>query len=346
MFRFVCLTLAPALCLAPALVLGGLWSLLSVFAMTVLVFLGDRILPKTDQTGAAWDGVPLGVGLALVHFGLWAGGLWALGGATGLTLAEKAALAVALGLYFGQISNSNAHELIHARPRFARHLGLAVYISLLFGHHKSAHLLVHHVQAGTRNDPNTARLGEGFWRYLLRAGAGEFRAGWLAETRRRSRRADLPPPWTHPYVVYLSGAVLAVALAAMLGGWRGIIWLFVLASYAQIQLYLSDYVQHYGLERLIRPDGTPEPMGPQHSWNAPHLLSGAMMLNAPLHSDHHANPGRSFPELRLDQAAMPMLPQSLPVMAVIALIPPLWRRLMDPRAHMWRQPDPLPMAAE
>lgn len=31
-----------------------------------------------------------------------------------------------------------------------------------------------------------------------------------------------------------------------------------------------------------------------------------------------------------------MLPHSLPVMAVIAPIPPLWWRVMDPRVAHWR----------
>jgi len=34
---------------------------------------------------------------------------------------------------------------------------------------------------------------------------------------------------------------------------------------------------------------------------------------------------------------MPMLPYSLPMMAVIALMPPLWRRVMDPRVAHWEK---------
>lgn len=32
---------------------------------------------------------------------------------------------------------------------------------------------------------------------------------------------------------------------------------------------------------------------------------------------------------------MPMLPYPLPMMAIIALMPPLWRRIMDPRVAQW-----------
>ncbi len=61
-----------------------------------------------------------------------------------------------------------------------------------------------------------------------------------------------------------------------------------------------------------------------------------MMLNAPRHSDHHLNPRRSFPELRLDRDAMPVLPASLPAMAFMAMIPPVWRNTMDPLLEDWR----------
>jgi len=61
------------------------------------------------------------------------------------------------------------------------------------------------------------------------------------------------------------------------------------------------------------------------------------MLNAPKHSDHHMHPGRAFPALTVTRGVMPILPYSLPMMAVIALIPPLWMRLMDKRVARWQK---------
>jgi len=130
----------------------------------------------------------------------------------------------------------------------------------------------------------------------------------------------------------------AIAFAALIAGWRGVFVLLVIAAYAQIQLYLSDYVQHYGLLRRIHSDGKPVPIGPERSWNAPQWYSSAMMLNASLHSDHHGNLARAFPDLSVARGRMPMLPHSLPVMATIALVPWLWRWMMDKRALRWRDP--------
>ena len=73
----------------------------------------------------------------------------------------------------------------------------------------------------------------------------------------------------------------------------------VLAVYAQLQILLADYVQHYGLRRQTGADGRPEPVGDGHSWNTPHWFSSALMVNAPRHSDHHLHPTRPYPGLRL-----------------------------------------------
>ena len=129
--------------------------------------------------------------------------------------------------------------------------------------------------------------------------------------------------------------MLSLGLAWLLAGGAGMLALFGLCAYAQAQLLLSDYVQHYGLRRRELAPGRREPVGPQHSWNAPMPASSALMLNAPRHSDHHARPARPYPGLEIDRDAMPILPHALPVMAVLALIPPVWRRLMDPRARHW-----------
>ena len=48
------------------------------------------------------------------------------------------------------------------------------------------------------------------------------------------------------------------------------------------------------------------------------------------HSDHHANPTRRYQTLR-DFEESPVLPTGYAGMIVLALLPPLWRRVMDPR---------------
>lgn len=326
----------PLLLTAIAALWGGVWGILALGTITVLVFTLDRVLvaegnpdPEAEFPAADW----LLVGLGLGHFAVLALAVWAVAGGNRLSGVERALVALSAGLSMGQISHPVAHELIHRGARAMRRLGRLIYTSLLFGHHASAHLRVHHVHVATPDDPSSARPGEGFYRYALRAWPGAFLAGLRAD----SRRSTDQPLWRHPYTLYLGGAGALVLTVAIGLGAAGVAALLFIAGYAQVQILLSDYVQHYGLRRARRPDGRFEPVGPHHSWNAPHVMSAAMTLNAPRHSDHHVTPHRPYPALQLDRTSMPTLPHSLPVMAVLALVPPLWRRVMDRRAARWRE---------
>ena len=340
MYWFAIASLTPASLLLMACIFGGPWAWVALVFITALVALVDRLslrtLPLREDGAAKRFARTLGVVLALVHFVLLAAGVRAIAVSPALSGAEALALALALGLFMGQVSNSNAHELIHAANRHLRALGVWVYISLLFGHHASAHPKVHHVHVATARDPNSARLGQGFYNFWPRAWVGSFRAGLRAENAARARSEGTPGALTHPYVGYVVGAALAIAMAWGLAGWAGVAVFLGLTGYAQMQLILADYVQHYGLRRRAGADGRPEPAGAGHSWNTPHWFSSAMMLNAPRHSDHHMHPMRLFPALRLDRRTMPVLPFSLPVMAGIAMVPPFWRKVMDPRVARWQ----------
>lgn len=332
LMHFSFATLVPAVLLAVGAVLGGFWVLAAVLFLTIMTSLLDRVLKPDPSSIAVSADETLSVVIAVAHFILLPLIVWALAFALHSPL-EKVGLFFAAGLWFGQVSNANAHELIHRQSKGLHRLGMWAYITLLFGHHTSAHVLVHHRFVATQDDPNTSRQGESLYQYMLRAWVGSFQQGHQAEAARLRHIGR--PTWRNPYVVYVGGAFLCLAVATLLGGWKVLAFYVALCGYAQSQLLMSDYVQHYGLLRNIGPDGKPEPVAAKHSWNSPHWFSSALMLNATRHSDHHAHPGRHYPELKLPQDA-PMLPRPLPLMASIALVPPLWRRIMDPRVDRWR----------
>lgn len=331
--------LFPAALLTLGALAGGAWIWAGFLWVAVISqaidTLAARALPDPEE-GVPHPGADA-VSLVLVaaHLLLLSAALRALAGfGPLLTWPQHLALFLGTGLFMGQVSNGNAHELIHRGSRLLFRAGALVYVTLLFGHHVSAHRLVHHRHVATDADPNSARAGESFWRFFPRAWAGSFRAGLAGERDLTARQ----PGRVNPYVWWVGGAVACVALAAAALGPRGELIYVLLCLYAQIQLMLSDYVQHYGLRRATLPDGRAEPVDARHSWDAPHLLSSLMLVNAPRHSDHHAHPSRPYPALRLNraQASRPLLPWSLPVMGAIALVPPLWRRVMDRRVARMR----------
>jgi alkane 1-monooxygenase len=320
-------------------VLGGAWLWTAFLYMGVLTILLDQLIPLTTGHAGGEDFPAADVLLVSVAIGALAAlpiATWAIAGFSGLSMVERAVLFLASGFWLGQVAHPAAHELIHRPRRELFRLGAAVYATLLFGQHASAHRLVHHRLVASAEDPNTARSGESFYRFALRAWRGSFTAGFRAETELRSRGTWTGP---HPYAGYLAGSAAALVLALFIAGLPGLLVWTLLALHAQLQILLSDYVQHYGLTRQVRPDGRLEPVGPRHSWNTAHWFTSAMMLNAPRHSDHHTHPSRPFPALRLPAAdEAPRLPWPLPVACALALMPRVWRRSIRPHLARWRLP--------
>lgn len=336
MALFAVASLAPLPLLLAGVAWGGPWVLGGLVYVGLFALLMDQAIPHVAPDAPEGAEFPaadaLLVVLGLAHLAAFPLAVWGIAGDSGLSGGERVALFFGWGMFFGQISNPMAHELIHRGDRWLFRLGMAVYTSMLFGHHTSAHRHVHHRHAATDADPNSARRGESFWRFLPRAWIGSFRAGLGAENALRAKGAR----GLHPYAIYIGGGLAALALGAVLAGGAGVLAWAGLGLYASSQLMLSDYVQHYGLRRAMLPNGKPEPVDDRHSWNAPHWFTSGMMLNAPRHSDHHAHPARPYPALRLpppDRA--PWLPYPLPFCAGVALIPPLWRRMMHPRLKRW-----------
>lgn len=331
---FATATLAPVPLMALGVLLGGVWLWLAFLYMALIVLLIDQIVPHVAGNAAEGAEFPgsaaVLVAVGLSHLIVLPLTVWAVAGGSGLSAGGRVLAFLAAGSWMGQIAHPAAHELIHRGNRWLFRLGVAVYTTMLFGHHASAHRLVHHRHVATPRDPSSAPAGMGFWRFAPRAWAGSYRAGMAAET---ARRAHAPHAGLHPYAVYLGGAAASLALGAVIAGpWGAVAWLG-LATHAQVQLLLADYVQHYGLHRT-QTGGKYEPVGTRHSWNAPQWFSSAMMLNAPRHSDHHAHPSRAYPALRLEDGA-PMLPWPLPVACVLALSPRLWRRAMRGPVARW-----------
>ena len=69
---------------------------------------------------------------------------------------------------------------------------------------------------------------------------------------------------------------------------------------------------------------------PRTRWNSNNIATNVLLYHLQRHSDHHANPTRRYQTLR-DFEESPVLPTGYAGMIVLALVPPLWRRVMDPR---------------
>ena len=153
-----------------------------------------------------------------------------------------------------------------------------------------------------------------------------------------SRESVYPWDRRNPFWRYAALQGTMLVLAVVVGGWTGLGLFLFQALIAIWQLELTNYVEHYGLSRKHLGEGRYEPVRPRHSWNASHTATNWLLINLQRHSDHHTKPDRRFPLLQTygaDEA--PQLPMGYPAMTVLAMIPPLWRRRMNPRVRAWRR---------
>ncbi len=243
-----------------------------------------------------------------------------------------------VGVMSGTVGIVYSHELMHQKNKFERLLGDLLMAMVLYSHFRSEHLLVHHRYVGTPRDPVTARYNEGFHRFYPRVLWQSLTSSFKAE---RDMLARKNLPWHHksnPFWRYCGLQLVMMLCAFVVGGWLGFLLFIFQASVAIWQLEVVNYVEHYGLTRLHLGDGKYEHVKPHHSWNAAHKATNWLMINLQRHSDHHYKPDRRFPLLQnYSDAEAPQLPYGYPFMSVCAMMPPLWKKVMNPKVKRWRQ---------
>jgi alkane 1-monooxygenase len=236
-------------------------------------------------------------------------------------------LAFAAGFVTGAQGITYAHELGHSKSRMDRVLAWMLMTSVNYSHFMVEHYRGHHRRAATWDDPATARRGESLWRFLPRTLASSFANAWRLEGQRvrqcRGGWLSSPLAWCWGLNLAFLGALAATGQGKMLAFWIGqsvfAIWL----------LETVNYIEHYGLQRGLRPNGRREPFRVGHAWNADHVLSNSVLANLQRHSDHHVNAWKSYPELQASPG--PQLPTGYAGCLLLAAIPPLWFGLIDRR---------------
>ncbi len=248
-------------------------------------------------------------------------------------------LAMAAGWTSGAGINAG-HELGHKKTQAERALARLALAPSGYGHFTIEHNRGHHRDVATPEDTASARMGESYYRFIGREIPGAFRRAWVTEAARLSRFGT--GPWSIRNEILQTAAITLVTWGSLVW-WLGaavIPFLLIQAFMAYTLLSSANYVEHYGLLRQKTGSGRYQRPEPCHSWNSNHVLSNILLYQLQRHSDHHAHPTRRYQALRhFDEA--PQLPSGYFGMFLVAFIPGLWFRVMDPRvlAHTGRRAD-------
>jgi len=221
----------------------------------------------------------------------------------------------AMGVSCGTLAINVAHELGHRPNATYQRLAQGLLVTTLYGQFFIDHNLGHHKNVATPEDASTARYGEVLYAFWVRSIVGVWRTAWRLKPRLM--------------------AVLFTAEALMLlGFWllapEALVPFLAAAVMGILLLETVNYIEHYGLLRQKVSAHRYENAQPAHSWNSNHPLGRFMLFELTRHSDHHAHPHKPYPVLdHFDEA--PQMPAGYPAMMVLAAVPPIWFRVMNPR---------------
>ena len=315
------------------------------FLVTFLIIPGLDWLAGRDQSNAAPEGQErleasqffraILYLYAPIQLGLIGWGAWVVTHEN-LPPMENLGLMLSIGIVTGAQGITIAHELGHKPSRADRALAQLLLVTVSYGHFCIEHNRGHHVRVATPDDPATARYGEAFWRFLPRTVIGSYRSAWTL-ARERLQRLGLPVSSWRNQMLWFSALPIVIggALGMALGPLAAALF-FVQSAMAITLLEIVNYVEHYGLVRKKLADGRYERVDVRHSWDADNLITNCFLIHLQRHADHHTHPTRPYQALRHIDAS-PKLPAGYAGMIPLAMVPPLWFAVMNPRVEALRQ---------
>lgn len=318
------------------LYLGGIWSPGSIYlAFVILPILDQAFPPGTDEHLASEEktraGRPFFDYLLYLNLPLLAGAivyLLYLVDTRYLGSWELAGMICNVGLLCGTIGINVAHELGHRSDAFNQRMAQALLWLSGYLHFFIEHNRGHHRHVSTPLDPATSRKGQTIYAFWVRSIGLSWWHAWQLEAE-RLRKAALPVVSYHNQMLVFQLLHLALYTTVyLICGFTGLWVLLATNLFGIIMLETVNYIEHYGLLRQQTASGRYEPVLPKHSWNSNHELGRIFLYELTRHSDHHFRATRKYQILRASETA-PQLPTGYPGSMLMALLPPLWFRVMD-----------------
>jgi len=233
---------------------------------------------------------------------------------------------ISTGINSGASAIVVAHEMIHRKDWYWQLMGKLLLFTAGNFYFYVEHLHVHHKYVGTPADPATARLNESLYSFYARTTAQQISDSWKMERERiRSEKQS----WLHHYG--FASLALMTILLAIVGytlGWVAVVAFAIQAIVANFLLEYTNYIEHYGLTR-----NTGERVTEIHSWQSDKVISRFFLVDLSRHSDHHYYASKPYHVL-MSYMKSPVLPGGYVSAFYLALIPPLWFSVMNPRINI------------
>ena len=243
---------------------------------------------------------------------------------------ELIGLVFSVGIVLGVNGINVAHELGHRQHTNERFLGKLLLLPSHYMHFYIEHNFGHHLHAATPEDPATARYNQSVYSFWLTSSIRQYFSAWsiqlkLLKNRNRSFFSVYNDMlW---YAVFQVAYLLTVLLVF---GPKVLLFAFAAGIGGFILLETVNYIEHYGLIRLKKSSGRYERVSEIHSWNSNHVVGRIVLYELTRHSDHHYKSSKKYQVLDCHEES-PQMPFGYPTSMVLALMPPLWFKVMNKR---------------
>lgn len=318
---------------------GGFWTYGVLIEAFVLIPILEQFLPFSKENTPVGEEakrskifffdlllylhVPIVFTLIFFYFQNMARGEFSLFEVIGMTLST--------GIILGSFGINVAHELGHRSSKAETFLAKLLLLPNLYLHFIIEHNRGHHKNVATAEDPATAKFGETVYEFWIRSVIGSYRNAWRLEADRLGK-FGLPPLHWRNEMIYFQIAQAAYLLGVGFWfGWQMIGFAVLIATIGFLLLETVNYIEHYGLRRKKQESGRYEPVQIHHSWNSDHELGRIFLYELTRHADHHYKANRKYQILRSFEES-PQLPLGYPGSMLLSLLPPLWFKVMNPKA--------------
>jgi alkane 1-monooxygenase len=243
---------------------------------------------------------------------------------------EYAGLIFSVGIVLGVNGINVGHELGHRKTVLERLMGKALLLPSLYSHFYTEHNYGHHLNVATPQDPATARYGQNVYHFWLTSISRQYTNAWRIQRKLLAREnASFFSISNHMFYssllqLWYLGAIF------MIFGSQALFIALGMAVVGALLLETVNYIEHYGLLRNRTSSGRYERVAARHSWNSNHVVGRIVLYELTRHSDHHFKSAKKYQLLDYQQDA-PSMPFGYPTSMVLALIPPLWFRVMNSR---------------
>ncbi|MBK9150765.1 MAG: alkane 1-monooxygenase [Saprospiraceae bacterium] len=322
---------------------GGFWSLGGVILAFIIIPVIEQILPpdiynykeqelENREHSAFFDiliylNLPMVFGILILLFQRISDGTY--------TSWETAGLILSTGIMLGSNGINVAHEI--GQKRGFCLLGCRILLSrfAVHMHFTTEHNRGHHLWVGTPEDPATSRMNENLFSFWIRSIKGTWLSAWkMSESDLQKAGLSV---WSvrNEMLQYSLFQILWLGFITWYFGTTAAMAAFFIALISVLLLESINYIEHYGLMRKKNADGKYERVELHHSWNSDHQMGRIMLYELTRHSDHHYKASKKYQTLKHYDAS-PQLPYGYPASILIALIPPLWYKVMNPKLAEWQ----------